>query len=102
MERRVVRGQWLRRGDDQFPRLDRLRAEVYRLDQRRLGRQTVCRSDKGAPLRGEGLSVYRQESRGRAWGELWWLHGQLVVRPHEPLQMYRFAGWYGSRGLSIW
>ena len=36
----------IRGGDDQFPRLDRLRAEVYRLDQRRLGRQTVCRSNE--------------------------------------------------------
>ena len=40
-----------------------LRSEVYRLDQRRLGRQTVCRSDEGARLRGEDLSVHRQEPR---------------------------------------
>ena len=36
-----------------------LRAEVYRLDERRLGRETVCRSDEGARLRGEDLSVHR-------------------------------------------
>ncbi len=79
MERGVVRGQRLRRRDDQFPRLDRLRAEVYRLDQRRLGRQAVCRSDEGARLRGEDVSVHRQEPRGRAGRELRRLHGQLVL-----------------------
>ena len=60
MERGVVRGERkLRGGNDQFPRFDRLWAEIYRLDQRRLGRQTVCRSDEGARLRGENVSVYR-------------------------------------------
>src|SRR4029450_4064058 len=67
LERGVVRGdRQLRRGDDQFPRLDRLRAEVYRLDQRRLGRQTVRRSDEGARLRGENLSIHLQKSGGGA------------------------------------
>src|SRR5437899_1980799 len=55
LERAVVRGQRLRGGDDQFPRLDRLWAEVYRLDQRRLGRKSVCRSDEGARLCGEDI-----------------------------------------------
>src|SRR5207249_8231818 len=56
LERRVVRRERLRGGDDQFPWLDRLRAEVYRLDQRRLGRQTVYRSDEGSRVRREDLS----------------------------------------------
>src|SRR5205814_8574439 len=87
MERGVVRDQRLRGSNDQFPRLDRLRAEVYRFDQRRLGRQTVYRSDEGARLRGENISIHRQESRGGAGSELRRLHGQLVVRAYEPFQM---------------
>ena len=75
LERGAVRSQWVRRGDDQFPRLDRIRAEVYRLDQRRLGREAVCRSNEGARLRGEDVSVHRQEPRGRAGRELRRLHG---------------------------
>src|SRR5438874_286900 len=93
MERRVVRGQWLRRGDDQLPRLDRLRTEVYRLDQRRLGRQTVRRSDEGTRLRGEDIPVHRQEPRDGAGRELRRLHGELDPRSHEPIQMHRVARW---------
>src|SRR5207302_6283072 len=47
----------LRRRHDQFPRLDRLRARVYRLDQRRFGPETACRSDAGPRLRAEDLAV---------------------------------------------
>src|SRR5204863_6130897 len=94
LERGAVRSdRELRGGDDQFPRLDRLRAEVYRLDQRRLGRQTVRRSDEGTRLRGEDLSVHRQKPRGGARRELWRLYGELDPRPHEPVQMYRVARW---------
>src|SRR5262249_60966410 len=72
LERGVVRGDRKLRGrDDQFPRLDRLRTEVYRLNQRQLGRQTVRRSDEGARLWGKNLSLHRQEPRGGAGGELW-------------------------------
>src|SRR5436305_286653 len=92
VERGVVRGdRKLRRGHDQLPRLDRLWAEVYRLDQRRLGRETVCRSDEGTRLRGEDLSVHRQEPRGRAGRELRRLHGQLAAGPHRPLQVHGIA-----------
>ncbi len=92
LERGVVRGdRKLRGGDDQFPWLDRLRAEVYRFDQRRLGRETVRRSDEGTRLRGENVSLHRQEPRGGARGELWRLHGELDPRPHEPFQMHRVA-----------
>jgi hypothetical protein len=79
LERGVVRGQRLRRGDDQFPWLDRLRTEVYRLDQRRLGREAVCRSNEGARLRGENISVHRHEPRGRAGCELRRLHANWLL-----------------------
>src|SRR5207253_10121602 len=76
-------------------------AEVYRLDQRRLGRETVCRSDEGARLRGEDVSVHRQESRGRAGRELWRLHGQLIVRPYRSLQMHRFTRRHFQYGVDL-
>ena len=41
LESRTVRRQRIRRHHDQLPRLDRLRAEVHRRDQRRLGRRSV-------------------------------------------------------------
>src|SRR5437762_7121502 len=76
MERGAVRGDGeLRGGDDQFPRFDRLRAEVYGFDQRRLGRKTVCRSDEGTRLHGENLWVHRQKSRGSTRRQLRRLHG---------------------------
>src|SRR5689334_23531138 len=86
----VVRGgrqqrAGLRRGDDQLPWLDRVRSEFYRLDQRGLGRQAVCRSYARARLRGEDVSVHRQESRGGARRELRWLDGQLVVGAYRPI-----------------
>src|SRR5690349_3893876 len=86
----VVRGvrqqrAGLRRGDDQLPWLDRVRSDIYRLDQRRLGRQTIRRSNEGTRLRGEDVSVHRQESRGGARRELRWLDGQLVVGAYRPI-----------------
>src|SRR6266513_5027939 len=102
VECRVVRGnRKLRGGDDQFPWLDRLRAELYRFDQWRLGRQTVCRSDEGARLRGENVSVHRQEPRGGAGRELRRLHGELDPRPHEPVQMHRVARWNVQYGVRV-
>src|SRR5207248_2045890 len=102
VERGVVRGdRKLRRGHDQLPRLDRLWAEVYRLDQRRLGRETVCRSDERTRLRGENISVHRQEPRGRAGRELWRLHGQLAVRSHQSFQVHRVARWDVQYGIGL-
>jgi Tol biopolymer transport system component len=91
LERRIVRGERLRRGHDQFPWLDRLRAEVHRLDQRRLGREAVRGFDEGARSRREDLSVHRQIARGGARRELRRLHGELGPRPHRSLQMHRVA-----------
>src|SRR5215467_5269676 len=81
----------LRSSDDQFPRLDWLRAEVYRFDQRGLGRQTVRGSDEWARLRGKKISLHRQESRSSARCELRRIHGELDPRPYQPLQMHRVA-----------
>src|SRR6267378_3109076 len=47
LERGAVRGKRLRGCHDQLPRLGRLWTEVHRLDQWRLGRQAVRRSDEG-------------------------------------------------------
>src|SRR3954464_4011443 len=94
LERGAVRSnRKLRGGDDQFPRVDRLRAEIYRLDQRRLGRRTVYRPNEGTRLCGENLSLYRQKPRGSARCELRRLHGELDPWPHKPLQMHRVARW---------
>src|SRR6516225_7761652 len=102
VERGVVRcNRQVRRGNDQFPRFDRLRAEVYRFDQWRLGRQTVRRPDEGTRLRGENVSFYRQESRGGARRQLRRLHGQLDPRPHEPVQMHRVARRHVQRGVGL-
>ena len=49
----------LRRRHDQLPRLDRIRAEVHRRHQRRLGRRSVRRPDEGPRLRRADLPVYR-------------------------------------------
>src|SRR5437879_13353376 len=95
VERRIVRGnRKLRGGDDQFPWLDRLRAELYRLDQWRLGRQTVCRSDEGARLRGEDVSIHRQEPRGGTGREIWRLYGEMVVRRQNKFSVHSVARQY--------
>src|SRR5258708_3068344 len=92
VERRVVRGnRKLRGGDDQFPWLDRLRAELYRFDQRRLGRQTVCRSDEGTRLRGEDVSVHRQEPRGGAGRELRRLYIELFFIAKKTFSIHHVA-----------
>src|SRR6266850_3264351 len=101
MEPGTIRRQRLRRGDDQLSWLDRLRAKIYRLDQRRLGRQTVCRSDEGTRLRGEDVSVHRQDSRGGARGKLRRLHGELDPWSHQPVQMHRVARWRFQYGIRL-
>ena len=71
LERGVVRRQRIRRRDDQFPWLDRIRPEVYRLDQRGLGREAVCRSNEGARLRRENypfIDKNREAALGASYG----------------------------------
>jgi dipeptidyl aminopeptidase/acylaminoacyl peptidase len=101
MESATFRGQWLCGCHDQLPRLDRLRAEVHRRDQRRLGWCAFRRPDEGPRLRRAALSVHRQGPRVRAGRQLRRLHGQLDSRPHQPLQVPGLARWHVQHRFSL-
>ncbi len=91
LECRALCRQRLRSGDDQYARLNGLRAGLCRWRERRLGRQTFHRFDDRPRLRRGALPIHRQDPRVRSRRKLWRIHGQLGAGPHRPLQVHRFA-----------
>ena len=93
--------QELRRRHDQFPRLDRLRTEVYRLHQRRLGRQPYVDLMKGLDYVEKTypfIDKDREAASARATAVTW----PTGFRPHQSFQMHRVARWHVQRRIGIW
>ena len=79
---RSVGGAGLRRRPAQSARQHRLRPEIRRRDQRRLGRQVLRRPDGGPRLPGEA-ALHRQGPHGRGGRVVRRLHDELVRGQHR-------------------
>ena len=85
LEPRAVGGAGLRRRPAESARQHRLRPEVRRRNQRRLGRQVLRRPDGRPGLSGEA-ALHRHRAHGRRRRLVRRLHDELVRRAHRHVQ----------------
>ena len=91
LERAGVRGRGLRGGDAEPAGLDRLRAEVHRRDQRRLGRQGLRRHHGGGRLRRPAALCRSRSALAAAGASYGGYMVDWMLGPHHALQGAGFA-----------